>query len=80
MARRPSSRPFLSPASRRLVAGMLLAAGILLIIGELLRVYVLYVYWQRLGTLGAGPVALVALGLAGGVLSGYVGVRVGRGR
>jgi hypothetical protein len=79
MARRPSSRPILSPASRRLVAGLLIAAGILLVIGELLRVYVLYVYWQRLGVLGTGPVAVVALGLAAGVLTSYAGVRVGRG-
>jgi len=61
-----------------LVAGLLIAAGILLIIGELLKVYVLYVYWLKLGVLGTGPVALVALGLVGGVLTSYVGWRVGR--
>ena len=68
----------LSPASRRLVAGLLIAAGILLLIGELLKVYVLYVYWRQLGVLGAEPVAMVALGLIGGVGTSYVGWRVGR--
>jgi hypothetical protein len=78
MTRRPSSRTFLSPTSRRLVAGLLIAAGILLIIGELLRVYVLYVYWQRLGIVDNGAVAMVALGLIVGVITTSVGWRVGR--
>ncbi len=77
MNRRPS-RPILSPASRRLVAGLLIAAGILLVIGELLRVYVLYVYWRQLGTLDYGALAMVSLGLVGGVLTTYIGWRVGQ--
>jgi hypothetical protein len=77
MTRRPPSRTFLSPTSRRLVAGLLIAAGILLIIGELLRVYVLYVYWRQLGVLDQGVVAMVSLGLAAGVATAYVGWRVG---
>jgi hypothetical protein len=77
MNRRPPSRTFLSPASRRLVAGLLIAAGILLIIGELLRVYVLYVYWRQLGTVDNGAMALVSLGLVAGVITTYVGWRVG---
>jgi hypothetical protein len=77
MTRRPPSRTFLSPASRRLVAGLLIAAGILLIIGELLRVYVLYAYWRQLGTADNGAVALVSLGLVAGVGAIYVGWRVG---
>jgi len=79
MARRPPSRTILSPASRRLVAGLLIAAGILLFIGELLRVYVLYVYWQQSGALSLGPTAGVLLGLAAGVGTSYVGWRVGQG-
>ncbi len=77
MNRRPS-RPILSPASRRLVAGLLIAAGILLVIGELLRVYVLYVYWRQLGTLDYRALAMVSLGLVGGVLTTYIGWRVGQ--
>ncbi len=79
MARRPPSRTILSPASRRIVASLLIAAGILLFIGELLRVYVLYVYWQQSGVLSAGPTAGVLLGLAAGVGTSYVGWRVGLG-
>lgn len=77
MARRPSSSTILSPSSRRLVAGLLIAAGILLIIGELLRVYVLYVYWRQLGVVDIGAGALVGLGLVAGVITIYVGRRVG---
>ena len=77
MARRPSSRPILSPASRRLVAGMLIAAGILLFIGELLRVYVLYVHWRQSGVVAAGPAAGVLLGLGAGLGTSYAGWRVG---
>ena len=77
MTRRPPSRTFLSPTSRHLVAGLLIAAGILLIIGELLRVYVLYVYWRQLGTVDNGALALVSLGLVAGVITTYVGWRVG---
>jgi len=79
MARRPPSRTILSPASRRIVAGLLIAAGILLFIGELLRVYVLYAYWQQSGVLSPGPTAGVLLGLAAGVGTSYVGWRVGLG-
>ena len=78
MVRRPSSRRILSPASRRVVAALLIAAGILLVIGELLRVYVLVVDWQKLGVLGARPLAGVLLGLGAGLLTGYAGWRVGR--
>jgi len=48
-----------------------------LIIGELLRVYVLYVYWRQLGTVDNGALALVSLGLVAGVATTYVGWRVG---
>lgn len=78
MTRRPPSRTILSPASRRLVAGLLIAAGILLIIGELLRVYVLYVYWQQQGVADPGAMAIVGLGLLGGIATAYVGWRVGQ--
>ncbi len=78
MAHRPSSHRILSPASRRVVAALLIAAGILLVIGELLRVYVLVVDWQKLGVLGAGPLAGVLLGLGAGLLTSYAGWRVGR--
>jgi len=78
MARRPSSHTFLSPASRRVVAALLIAAGILLIIGQLLRLYVLGVEWHKLGVLGAGPLAGVLLGLGAGLLTSYAGWRVGR--
>ena len=46
-------------------------------IGELLRVYVLYVYWRQLGTVDNGALALVSLGLVAGVITTYVGWRVG---
>ncbi len=77
MPRRPT-RAILSPYSRRMVAGLLIAAGILLIIGQLLRVYVLAVEWQHLGHVGARPVLGVALGLGAGALTSYIGWRVGR--
>ncbi|WP_223652964.1 hypothetical protein [Hymenobacter psoromatis] len=78
MAHRPTSRRLLSPASRRVVAALLIAAGILLVIAELLRVYVLVVDWRTLGVLGAGPLAGVLLGLGAGLLTSYAGWRVGR--
>ena len=78
MPRRPSSRTFLSPASRRMVAGLLIAAGILLMIGELLRLYVLLYDWRVLGVLGAGPLAGVLLGIGAGALTSYAGWRVGQ--
>ena len=60
------------------MAGLLIAAGILLIIGQLLRLYVLLVDWRALGVLGAQPLAGVLLGLGAGVLTSYVGWRVGQ--
>jgi len=59
------------------VAGLLIAAGILLIIGELLRLYVVMYNWQHLGVLGVGPLLGVLLGLAAGGLTSYAGWRVG---
>ena len=78
MPRHPSSRRILSPTSRRLVAGLLIAAGILLILGELLRLYVLVYNWQHLGVLATGPLIGTLLGLAAGALTSYAGWRVGR--
>ena len=78
MTRRPSSRTILPPASRRVVAALLIAAGILLVIGELLRLYVLFVDWQKLGVLGGRPLAGTLLGLGAGLLTSYAGRRVGR--
>jgi uncharacterized membrane protein len=77
MPRRPT-RAILSPSSRRMVAGLLIAAGILLAIGQLLRVYVLVVNWRALGLVNAGPIVGVVLGLGAGVLTSYIGWRVGR--
>ncbi len=77
MPRRPT-RAILSPTSRRLVAGLLIAAGILLVMAQLLRTYVLVVAWQHAGQLGARPVLGVALGLGAGALTSYIGWRVGR--
>lgn len=78
MARRPSSRTFLPPTSRRVVAALLIAAGILLVIGQLLRLYVLLVEWHKVGVLAGGPLAGVLLGLGAGLLTSYAGWRVGR--
>jgi uncharacterized membrane protein len=61
-----------------MVAGLLIAAGILLIIGQLLRVYVLVVEWQHMGHVDARAVLGVALGLGAGALTSYIGWRVGR--
>jgi Na+-transporting NADH:ubiquinone oxidoreductase subunit NqrD len=77
MPRRPT-RAVLSPSSRRMVAGLLIAAGILLVIGQLLRVYVLVVNWRALGFVSAEAMAGVGLGLGAGVLTSYIGWRVGR--
>lgn len=77
MPRRPPSRSILSPASRRVVAALLIAAGILLIIGQLLRLYVLAVNWRVLGMLPAGPLLGVLLGVGAGGLMSYAGWRVG---
>lgn len=60
-----------------MVAGLLIAAGVLLVIGQLLRLYVLLVDWHALGVLGAGPLTGVLLGLGAGVLTSYIGWRVG---
>ena len=75
MPPRPT-RTILSPLSRRLVAGLLIAAGILLIIAQLLRVYVLVVSWH--GGPSIESAAGVALGLGAGALTSYIGWRVGR--
>ena len=76
-ARRPSSRAILTPASRRLVAGLLIAAGFLLLVGYALQLYVLLYDWHKQGILGPRPLAWVLLGLATGVLTCYIGWRVG---
>ena len=75
MPPRPT-RTILSPLSRRLVAGLLIAAGILLIIAQLLRVYVLAVSWR--GGPSIESAAGVALGLGAGALTSYLGWRIGR--
>jgi len=77
MPRRPT-RAILSPSSRRMVAGLLIAAGILLVVGQLLRVYVLVVAWQHVGHADARPMLGVASGLVAGILTSYIGWRVGR--
>ena len=76
-ARRPSSRVILSPTSRPIVAGLLIAAGVLLLIAYALQVYVLLYEWRRLGVLGAGPLTKILLGLGTGGLTIYIGWRVG---
>jgi hypothetical protein len=50
----------------------------LLIIGQLLRLYVLLYDWRAFGVLGMRPVAGVLLGMGAGALTSYVGWRVGR--
>ncbi|MGI4865922.1 MAG: hypothetical protein ACRYFZ_18500 [Janthinobacterium lividum] len=61
-----------------MVAGLLIAAGILLIIAQLIRVYVLVVNWRALGVVSIGPATGILLGLGAGVLTSYIGWRVGR--
>ena len=61
-----------------MVAGLLIAAGILLIIGELLRLYVVAYNWQHLGVLATGPLIGALFGLAAGALTSYAGWRVGQ--
>jgi uncharacterized membrane protein len=78
MPRRPSSRTVLSPSSRRMVAGLLIAAGILLIIGQLLKLYVLLFGWHTLGVLELRPLLGALLGIGAGLLTSHVGWRVGR--
>ena len=73
----PTPRTILTPVSRRLVAGLLVATGALLIIAYSLRLYVLLYNWRTLGILGGGPLAWVLLGVAAGALTSYVGWRVG---
>ena len=76
--RRPtSSRTILTPTSRRLVAGLLIAAGFLLMLGYALQLYVLLYDYRKLGILGNGPLARVLFGLVGGALTSYIGWRVG---
>ena len=79
MPRRPT-RAILSPSSRRMVAGLLIAAGILLVIAQLLRLYVLLFNWHALGVLELRPLLGVLLGIGAGVLTSYVGWRVGQAR
>jgi hypothetical protein len=79
MPRRPPSRTILSPTSRRMVAGLLIAAGILLVIGQLLRLYVLAFNWHMGGAVDARPAIGVLLGVGAGLLTSYIGWRVGRG-
>lgn len=76
-ARRPTSRTILTPASRRLVAGLLIAAGFLLLVGYALQLYVLLYDWHKLGILGSGPLLRVLVGLGVGALTSYIGWRVG---
>ncbi|RZK18003.1 MAG: hypothetical protein EOO56_16940 [Hymenobacter sp.] len=76
-ARRPSTRTVLTPASRRMVAGLLIAAGALLLMGYALQLYVLLYDWRKLGVLGSQPLGMVALGLLAGALTSYLGWRVG---
>jgi uncharacterized membrane protein len=78
MPRRQSSRTVLSPFSRRVVAGLLIAAGILLVMGQLLKLYVLLFKWHAFGTLALQPLLGVLLGIGAGALTSYVGWRVGR--
>ena len=61
-----------------MVAGLLIAAGILLTIAQLLRLYVLLFNWQGLGAVGIGPPVGILLGVGAGVLTSYIGWRVGR--
>jgi hypothetical protein len=76
-ARRPSSRVILTPTSRRIVAGLLIAAGVLFMMGYALQLYVLLYDWRRLGVLGSGPLTKTLVGLGVGALTNYVGWRVG---
>lgn len=76
-ARRPTSRTVLTPASRRIVAGLLIAAGALLLIGYALQLYVLLYQWRQLGILGSAPLLRVLAGLGAGSLTSYIGWRVG---
>jgi hypothetical protein len=61
-----------------MVAGLLIAAGILLVIGQLLKLYELLVGWRTLGHLELDPLLGTLLGTGAGVLTSYVGWRVGR--
>jgi uncharacterized membrane protein len=61
-----------------MVAGLLIAAGILLIIGQLLRLYVLLFNWHALGVLELRPLLSVLLGIGAGILTSHIGWRVGR--
>jgi uncharacterized membrane protein len=78
MPRRHPSRTVLTPFSRRMVAGLLIAAGILLVLGQLLKLYVLLFNWRALGLLEFRPLLGVVLGIGAGVVTSYVGWRVGQ--
>lgn len=60
-----------------MVAGLLIAAGVLLLIGYALQAYVLLYDWHRIGVLGTRPLLKVLLGLGTGAVAIYVGWRVG---
>jgi hypothetical protein len=60
-----------------MVAGLLIAAGVLLLIGYALQAYVLLYDWRRLGVLGTNPLLKILVGLGTGMLAIYVGWRVG---
>ena len=61
-----------------MVAGLLIAAGILLVIAQLIRIYVLIIDWRMLGMVSLGPTLGTALGLGAGILTSYIGWRVGQ--
>jgi uncharacterized membrane protein len=61
-----------------MVAGLLIAAGILLVIGQLLKLYVLLFQWRALGVWELRALLGVVLGIGAGALTSYIGWRVGR--
>ena len=61
-----------------MVAGLLIAAGILLVIGQLLKLYILLFSWRTVGVLELRPLLGVLLGIGAGLLTSHVGWRVGR--
>jgi hypothetical protein len=60
-----------------MVAGLLIAAGVLFMIGYALQLYVLLYNWHRLGVLGNWPLTKTLAGLSIGAITNYVGWRVG---
>ncbi|GAA4504034.1 hypothetical protein GCM10023172_29840 [Hymenobacter ginsengisoli] len=59
------------------MAGLLIAAGVLFMIGYALQLYVVLYEWRRLGVLGTWPLTKIILGLSVGAITNYVGWRVG---